>query len=382
MTKLIGPGLNSGFNRRDFLRGTTTLAGAAALSGLAPSLAEAQSGNTLNLLSWPGHGDPAVVGPFEQKHGVKIVTKEYVGGEAMLALMNQSPPGTFDVVLSDAEYVVMLRDSKFIDEMTPADYPINEFYPEFQKFRGHWLDGKLYSVLIRFGYLGLAYRTDILKPEDVKSYKIMWDPKVKGKVGFFDWYLPSMGCISLYAGNQKNPFDISDAEFAKVKQTLFSLKPQAAGFYSMADTFSSLTNGSAAVIPGVGDWITLLLKKDKVPVDAWVPDEGGIQWTESMSVVSSSKKKDLAKAFIQYMASAEGQVRSAMMPAYNASIPSMAGWKMLNEKYPADAKRLRMETGSHNVMDEYKAGKIHIRETPVRQGIEAWNEVWTQFKTG
>jgi spermidine/putrescine transport system substrate-binding protein len=33
-------------------------------------------------------------------------------------------------------------------------------------------------------------------------------------------------------------------------------------------------------------------------------------------------------------------------------------------------------------MDEYKAGKIHIRHTPIRQGIEDWNEAWTQFKTG
>jgi spermidine/putrescine transport system substrate-binding protein len=32
-------------------------------------------------------------------------------------------------------------------------------------------------------------------------------------------------------------------------------------------------------------------------------------------------------------------------------------------------------------MDEYKAGKIHIRQTPVRQDIETWNETWTQFKT-
>ena len=251
--------------------------------------------NTSSLLSWPGHGDPAVVGPFEQKYGVKVVAKEYVGGENMLALINQSPPGTFDVALSDAEYVVMLRDGGFIDQMTPADYPFADFYPEFRQFPGHWLDGKLYSVMIRFGYLGLAYRTDMLTAEDVKSYKILWSPKVKGKVDFFHRYLPSMGCISLDAGNLKDPFDISDAAFGKVKELLFSLKPQAAGFYSMADTFSSLRNGNAAVIPGVGDWITLLLKKDGVPVDTMVPEEGGIQWTE-LIIVSSSKRKDLAKS--------------------------------------------------------------------------------------
>jgi spermidine/putrescine transport system substrate-binding protein len=83
---------------------------------------------------------------------------------------------------------------------------------------------------------------------------------------------------------------------------LFSLKPQESGFYSMADQFAMLTNGSAAVIPGVGDWVVLLLQKSGVPVDAVVPDEGGIQWTESMSIVSSSTKKDLAKAFIHMQA--------------------------------------------------------------------------------
>lgn len=368
--------MSRGIGRREFLAGAGALGVATALD---PTLGYAQD-KVLNLLSWPGHADPAVVKAFEDKHGVKVVAKEYVGGENMLALVNQSPAGTYDVVLSDAEYVVMLRDGGFIDELAPADYPFDSFFPEFQKFPGHWLDDKLYSVIIRFGYLGIAYRTDVLTQADMKSYKILWDPKVKGGVGFFDWYLPTMGCLSCYNGN-KSPFDIDDAAFGKLKETLFSLKPQASAFYSMADTFASLTNGSAKAIPGVGDWITLLLAKDGVPVDAWVPDEGGIQWTESMSIMSGSTKKDLAKAFVQFMTSAEGQAKSAVMPAYNASIPSKAGWEKLNADSPADAKRLRLTFTERNVMDEYKDGKIHIRKTPVQQDIDTWNEAWTEFKS-
>jgi spermidine/putrescine transport system substrate-binding protein len=366
-------------NRRQLIRGTGAVAGAAALSGVMPAPSRAE-GETLNLLSWPGHGDAAVVKPFEDKYHVKVVAKEYVGGEAMLALINQSPPGSYDVVLADAEYVGMLRDGGFIEQLNPADYPFGDFWPEFQKFEGHWLDGKLYSVITRFGYLGLAYRTDVLSDDDVKSYKILWDPKVKGKVGFFDWYLPSMGCLSLYSGN-KPPFDITDAAFAKLKQTLFSLKPESAGFYPMAAVFSSLTNGTTAVIPGVGDWVALLLAKNGVPVSATVPAEGGLQWTESLSICSSSPKKDLAKAFIQYMASPEGQVRTGRLPAYWASIPSKAGWQKMNAEFPADAKTLRHTFSERNVMDEYKEGKIFIRKTPVKQSIETWNEAWTEFKS-
>ncbi|WP_108659480.1 ABC transporter substrate-binding protein [Acuticoccus kandeliae] len=370
--------LSRGIGRRQFLQGATALGATAASGGLLlPNGARAEE--TLNLLSWPGHADPAVVAPFEEEYGVKVIAKEYVGGENMLALVNQSPPGTFDVVLSDAEYVVMLRDGGFIEEMDPADYPFADFWPDFQKFPGHWLDDKLYSMIIRFGYLGLAYRTDVLTPEEVQSYSVMWDEKLKGGVGFFDWYLPTMGCLSLYDGN-KAPYDIDDAAFGKLKDTLFSLAPQGTGFYSMADTFSSLTSGAAKCIPGIGDWITLLLSKDGVPVDAVVPKEGGVQWTESMSVMAASTKKDLAKKFIQYMTSAEGQKRSAVMPAYNASIPSKAGWTLLNEELPEEAVRLRMTFDNRNVMDEYADGKIHIRKTPVQQDIETWNDAWSEFK--
>lgn len=367
-----------GSTRRTLLRGAGALAGASALGPASgPTRADDR---TLNLLSWPGHADPAFVKPFEEKHGVKVVAKEYVGGEPMLALMNQSPPGTFDVVLADAEYIGMLREGGFIEPMNPDDFPFNDYWPEFQKFPLHWKDGKLYSVMIRFGYLGLAYRTDVLKPEDVKSYAVLWDPKLKGKVGFFDWYLPTMGCLSLKNGNRP-PFDISDASFAALKSSLVSLKPQAAGFYSMADLFAMLTNGTAAVIPGIGDWVVLLLQKSGVPVAATVPGEGGIQWTESMSVVAGSTKKDLAKAFIQYASSPEGQVRSARLPAYWASIPNRKGWERLNAEAPADAAKLRMTFEAGNVMDEYRTGKIFLRQIPGKQDIETWNDAWSEFKS-
>ncbi|MDX3929516.1 MAG: spermidine/putrescine ABC transporter substrate-binding protein [Shinella sp.] len=370
-------GLLPMLNRRQVLKGAAAVAGSAALGGAATK-SYAQE-NVLNVLTWPGHGDPAFVKPFEDQYGVKVVVKEYVGGEPMLALMNQSPPGTFDVVLADAEYIGMLQESGFIDELDPADYPLADYWPEFQKFPLHWSEDKLYSVMIRFGYLGMAYRTDMLTPKDVKSYKAMWSEKVKGKVGFFDWYLPTMGCLSLYNGN-KPPFDVSEDAFETLKETLFSLRPQTNGFYSMADQFAMLTNGTAGVIPGIGDWVVLLLQNEGVPVDAVVPDEGGIQWTESMSIVSSSPKKDLAKAYIQYASSPEGQFRTARLPAYWASIPNKKGWEKMIADAPEDAKKLRHTFDARNVMDEYKDGKIFIRQTPVQQDIETWNDAWSEFK--
>jgi spermidine/putrescine transport system substrate-binding protein len=379
--KPMGPGqFLASMNRRAFLKGSVAAAvGAAAAPALwTPEAAHAQQ-NVLTLLSWPGYAAPEVVGPFEQANGVKVVGKEYTGGDNMLALLNSSPPGTFDLVLSDAEYVHMLREADLIQKLDPAAFPMDDFWPEFQKFAGFWDGSDMYAIMTSFGFLGMTYNAEKLKREEMESYKVMWDPKVQKKVGMYDWYLPPMLCLSLHNGN-KPPFDISDEQFAKLKDTLFSLKPQVAGIGAFAGAFSMLSQGEAWIMPGTGAWLTLLLKKDGVPVDDIVPEEGGLQWSEGMGIAKSSSKPELALKFLQYMASPEGQMRVAIKPAYSGSIPSKAGWKLLGEQHPDWAKLLLHELGKPNVMDEYAKGKIFIRDLPKQQSLEEWNQAFTEFK--
>jgi spermidine/putrescine transport system substrate-binding protein len=373
-------------SRGDFLKGISMVAGATAIGGgflsacAAPGSSSGESGNVLNVLSWPGHGDPEFVGPFEEQHGVKVKTKEYVGGDQALSIINSTPPGTFDCVLLDAEYVPQVQQTGRLMELDPADYPFNDFFPEFRKFETHWFDNKLYAVMLRFGYLGLAYNSDKLSEDDVKSYEILWDEKVKGRVGWFDWYLTSMGPLSLYKGNRP-PYDIDEAAFLELQETLFSLKPQSSGFHQMAEVFSTLTNQQAWVVPGVGDWVALLLQEDGHPIRATVPEEGGLQWTESLSIFKDARNPELAKKFIQYATTPEAQVRTATLSSYSAAIPSKKGWELMAKQKPEWAKRLQLQLDGPNVMDVYREGKIFIRKTPVQQTIEEWNNVWTEFKS-
>jgi spermidine/putrescine transport system substrate-binding protein len=362
-------------SRRSVVKGAAVFAGAAPF--IIPSRAFSQQ-KVLTLLSWPGYAAPEVVGPFEEEHGVKIVGKEYTGGDAMLALVNSSPPGTFDLILADAEFVRMLRGADIIETLNADDYPFDDYWPEFSDFPGLNEDGKLYGIMTSFGYLGLTYNTEKLTPKDVTSYKVLWDEKVKGQVGMYDWYLPPMLCLSLYNGNRP-PFDISDAKFAELSATLMSLKDQMVGIGSFSGTFSMLSQGEAWAFVGTGAWLTTLLKKDGVPVADVIPEEGGIQWTEAMTQVKGSKNPDLAVKFLQYMASPEGQVRTAIKPAYSGSIPSKAGWKKLNAEYPEWADLLEHRLDKRNIMDDY--GKIQIRDLPKQQELSEWNQAFTEFKS-
>jgi spermidine/putrescine transport system substrate-binding protein len=369
-----------GASRRQFLA-SAPLAAAAVLAGSPWTSRPAKAEDTLNLLTWPGHGDPKFVGPFEKQYGVHVRVKDYVGGEQMLAAVNAAPIGTYDAVLTDREYIPQLRAADKIVELDPADYPFSDFFPEVQKVPNHWDGNKLYSVLVRFMYLGLAYNSDKVTKEEAESYSLLWNPKIAKKVGWFDWYLPSMGCLSLRAGNHPSPFDIGNEQFSKLKESLFSLKPQTAGFYAFSGLFSQFANGSIYVCAGIGDWLTQPLKSQGSPIESAIPKEGALGVAESISILKGARRPDLATKFIQYATSPEGQVRTALLPAYVNYIPSMKGWDLLAKQSPDWATRLRMQFDQYpNVIDDFKANKITWRQTPKQQPVAAWNRAWTEFK--
>lgn len=333
----------------------------------------------LTMLAWYGHAEPDVVSEFEAENNVKFVPKYYSGGDNMMGLISQSPPGTFDVILSDAEYVQGLNDAGYVEELDPKDYSFDDYFPEFQKFPGNWKDDKLFSVVTRFGFLGVAYNTDALTEKDVDSYNVYWDEKLKGKVGHYDWHLPNLGQMSLLTGNAK-PYDIDEAAWKAVKDKTMSLRPNVGGFFDYGGTFASLKNGQMLAMAGIGDWITGVLQKNGAKVASHIPQEGGLQWSECFCIGKGSQKADLAKKWIQYITSAKGQVKSAEMAAYPALIPNQKGWDLLNQVDPAEAKRQGMTKDPGNAIDMIRSGRIKFREWPVQQTLDVWNDFWSEYK--
>jgi len=367
--------------RRDFIKQTSLVGVALAAPYLATSRKAQAAATELNMLAWYGHGEPDIVEEFEAENNVKFNPKYYAGGDNMLALISQSPPGTYDVILSDAEFVHQLNDAGYIEEMDPADYNFDDYFPEFQKFPGHWQDDKLFSVMVRFGFLGVSFNTDLISHKEAMSYDVLWDERLAGKVGHFDWHLPNLGCLSLRDGNNApSPFDIDGDQWSKLQETTLSLKPQVAGYFDYGGTFSSLKNGDVQAMCGIGDWITGVLRRDGANVDSVVPEQGGIQWTESFSIGKDTKHAEMVKKFIQYMTSPKGQVRSAQMLAYPGMLPTKSGWEALNSEAPEEAKRQRMVDNGDSCLDDIRNGRIHYRDIPVQQSLEDWNDFWSEYK--
>jgi spermidine/putrescine transport system substrate-binding protein len=366
--------LVTGLTRRSLLA-----TGAAALATPMLSRRAFAAPTELTMLAWYGHAEPDMVAEFEAENNVKFVPKYYTGGDNMLGLIAQSPRGTFDLILSDAEYVQQLNAAGYVEELDPADYAFDEFFPEFQKFPGHWEGDSLYSVITRFGFLGVAYNTDALTEAEASSYDVFWSEKLAGKVGHFDWHLPNLGQISLLNGNP-SPYDIDAAAWGAVKDKVKTMRRQVGGFFDYGGTFSSLNNGQMLAFAGIGDWITGTLEKNGAKVRSIIPEQGGLQWTESFSIGKGSAKADLARKWIQYVTSAKGQAKSADMAAYPALIPNAKGWDVLNADNPAEARRQGMVPGESNAMDLIRTGRIQYRQLPIQQDLEIWNDFWSEYK--
>ncbi|KRS14047.1 ABC transporter substrate-binding protein [Roseovarius atlanticus] len=365
------------FLRRDVLR----LGGGVALSAPFVSRAWAQT-TEINMLAWYGHGEPDIVGAFEEANNVKFVPKYYAGGDNMLALIAQSPPGTYDLILSDAEFVQQLNALGYIEELNAADYPFDDMlHPDFEKFPGHWADDKLFSMMVRGGHLGVSYNTNSVSAEEAASYDAFWKPELEGKVGHFDWHLPSLGMMSLKNGNGAGLWDLDEDQWQAVQETTMSLRQQVGGFFDYGGTFNGLKNGEMQAMVGIGDWITGVLERDGAPVASVIPNEGGIQWTESYSIGIGSEKADICKQFIQYMLSPEGQVKSAQMAAYPGFCITKAGRAMLQEVDPKEAKRShQMEGMPNDPIALINEGRIHYRDIPQQQSLEDWNDFWSEYK--
>lgn len=364
-------------SRREVLK----YSGAVALSAPFVSRAWAQT-TEINMLAWYGHGEPDMVAEFEAANNVKFNPKYYAGGDNMLALIAQSPPGTYDLILSDGEFVQQLNEANYIEEMNPADYPFDDMlHEDFKNFPGHWKDGKLYSMMLRGGHLGVSYNKNAITAEEAMSYKCFWKPELKGKVGHFDWHLPSLGMMSLYNGNASGLWDLDDAKWEAVQETTTSLRPQVGGFFDYGGTFNSLKNGEMLAMCGIGDWITGVLEKDGAPVGSVIPKEGGIQFTESYSIGKGSDKADIVKKFIQYMMSPDGQVKSAQMAAYPGFCVTKAGRAKLQEVDPKEAQRSGQVDGHPNdPIALINEGRIHYRDIPKQQSLEDWNDYWSEYK--
>ena len=291
------------------LRGA--VASAAILTGVSLTPAQAQE---LNALVWCDHADPALLEPFETENGVTVNVKEFEGTGAGLAIIEQSQPGDWDVMVIDSIDVRRGVERGLFAPLPEDQLPISDLYPEVHLDQFTTFEGQRYGITEKFGYNAISYNSDNVEGSDLQSLAALSDPKFKGRLAIYDYYLPVMGLAAQAVG--KTTAELTADDLPAIRDVLLAWKANARLVGEVVASQTALATGEVDILVGGGEWVTAVLAAENPALDFAIPEEGGILWSQSLAMFADSERKDLALKFIQYVMSPEGQARLATSSCY------------------------------------------------------------------
>lgn len=268
----------------------------------------------LNALIWCDHADPALLEPFEAAHGVKVNVKEYEGTAAGLAILDQSQPGDWDVMVIDGVDVGRAVDLGLLAPLPADQLPTADFFPALVMPENNTRDGVTYAVTEKFGYNTIAYDKSKVDPADMADMATLTSGKYDGRIAIYDYYLPVLGLVGLSQGVATA--DLGAEALAGLKDPLMKLKAASKLVGDVVSSQTALATGEVDVLVGGGEWLTAVLAAENPNLDWTIPAQGGLRWSQSIAVLAGSTQPDLALEFVKYITGPEGQARLATSSCY------------------------------------------------------------------
>ncbi len=280
---------------------------AAAALACAAGAAEAQE--ELNALVWCDHTDPALIEPFEAAHGVKVNLREYEGTGAALALLEQSRPGDWDVLVIDGIDVFRAVEAGILAPLPDNALPTGDFFPEVVMAENNTVDGVTYAVTEKFGYNTISYNASRVDAADMQDLATVWSEKYAGRISIYDYYLPVMGLAAIAEGVPTA--DIGAENLEAIGGALSTMRSRAVSVAGVVAAQTALATGEVDIVVGGGEWLTAVLAEEQPDLTWTIPEDGAVRWAQSIGVVAGTEKPDLALEFVKYIVSPEGQARLA-----------------------------------------------------------------------
>ena len=282
--------------------------------GLCMAYGPAAFAQEINALVWCDHADPALIEPFEAATGITVNLKEYEGTAAGLAILEQSQPGDWDVLVIDAVDVGRAVDLGLLAAMNPDLLPTTNFFPELIMADANTHDGVTYAVTEKFGYNTIAYDRTAVDPADMEDMAMLLSGKYDGRIAIYDYYLPVIGMMGLNAGIATADLDAAAVE--SLRAPLMQLRAASKLVGDVVSSQTALATGEVDILVGGGEWLTAVLAADNPDLDWTIPTQGAVRWAQSLAILADSTHQEDALKFVQYITSPEGQARLATSSCY------------------------------------------------------------------
>ena len=286
-----------GFSVSVFAAGITGCGSdASADSGDLSSSADASiEGTTLNLYTWADMYPQEVLDGFEEKYGVTINYTNFDYDEDMLAKLEASDGGDYDIVMAD-DYILETVNNEGLalklDQSKLSNYDnINSDYLSL-----FYDPDNEYDIPYGAGIPLIVYNPELVDIE-IDSYEDLWDASLEDNVGLLGNYRVIDGMALKVMGESMNTEDTE--KIAEAGELLQELAPNVRAI-SDTNTYDLLISGEVAVAYMYTSDVTKALQADPNLVAVY-PKEGLGFGTMAMFIPSQAPNSEAAYAFMDYI---------------------------------------------------------------------------------
>ncbi|MGM9653550.1 MAG: PotD/PotF family extracellular solute-binding protein [Eubacteriales bacterium] len=298
---------------------------------------------TLNVYNWGEYisvddgeeGAFDVNAEFRRLTGIQVVYSNFATNEELYAKLKMGG-SQYDVIIPSDYMVSRMINEGMLAELNFDNIPNIANIDE--KFRTSDYDPQgAYSVPYLWGIVGIIYNRTLVDAEDnVASWDILWNEKYANNILMFSNSRDTVGIALKRLGYSFNTTD--EEQIRAAAESLIEQKPIVQA-YVMDEIFDKMIGGEAALAPYyAGDAIVMMA--DNPDLGFAVPEEGTNLFVDAMCIPATSKNKEAAELYINFMCETLVSLRNAEYVGY--ATPNAAAYAEMDEEtqtsvtYPSD----------------------------------------------
>lgn len=278
---------------------------------------------------------------FERLTGIRIVYDNYDSNESLYAKLSGGG-ADYDVIIPSDYMIGRLIQEGMLAELNFDNIPNYKYVSE--KYKNTEYDPlNKYSVPYNVGMVGVIYNSKAVEGEP-KSWSLLWDEKYKGKVLNFNNSRDAFAIAQFYKGIDINSTEQADWDkaydaLAEQKEILQS--------YVMDEVFNKMESGEAVAAPYyAGDFFTMYGNNEDLAF--YYPEEGTNIFIDAACVLSTSKNKEAAELYINFLMDPEIARANAEYMYYaspNTAVVENEDYRAFLDELHPDAYTILYESG-------------------------------------
>lgn len=321
------------------------------------------SNGTLNLFMWTEYMPDSVIKGFEKETGIKVQMQTYSSNEEMLAKVDGSSAGTYDIVCP-SDYMVenMISQGKLLEMDQKKLTNLGNLDTAY--LNPSYDPGNKYSIPYLGGAGVVIYNKSMVPAgADFTNYAELFKPDYENNIVVLDDFRAIIGVTSLSMGYDMNETD--ETKLGEIKEKLLTLKPNIKSLDSDSPKTLMITEETSAGLFWSGEAALALEENENLAVA--YPKEGMYLFFDNLCITKDAKNAENAYKFIDYVMKAD--VNKEIVSEFPYLNPNKEGVALMGEDYKSNPAIM--------IPAEEIAKGYYVKN--IGKTVDTYSEMWAEF---